>query len=451
MFLICFFRALQQIYNNQNSITNMKRLNYLFLFLAAIFLNGCSETGEETITYKINEPVFMSMDLFRKPVRVSPEPREIKKQGKIAFYQGFMYISEPEKGIHIIDNSNPKKPLVVGFIELIGNVDMAIKDDILYADSYIDMVWFDISNPANPKFLGRKENVFPESLPMTDNNYIYDYEQAYNRSKGIVVGWVVRERTEKYTYNRGSSGWWGGGFAKYDSAGPTSNLASGGGVGQTGSMSRFAIYKDCLYTVMNNVLGIFNIESKEPRQMGENFYVGWNVETIFSYKHYMYMGTPTGMLIYSVADPLKPKKLASVQHVYGCDPVVVEDDIAYVTIHAGNLCGQNANQLLIYNVENPETQKPKHIVTYEMTQPKGLGIDKGTLFICDEGLKVFNAADPMTIMAPENRLAHYKGMDGYDLIPFENVLMMIASDGIYQYDYSDLKNIKPLSKLTIGK
>ncbi len=428
----------------------MKKLNYLFLFLAAILLNACSETGEETITYKINEPVFMSMDLFRKSVRVSPEPQEIKKQGKLAFYQGFMYISEPEKGIHIIDNRNPSKPTAVGFVELIGNVDMAIKDNILYADSYIDMVWFDITNPANPKLLGRKENVFPAAMPATDNNYIYDYEQANDRSKGIVIGWVVRERTEKYIYTRGTSNWWGGGFEKMDGFGMTSN-AAGGGVGKTGSMSRFAIYEDFLYTVMNDQLGVFNIEAKEPKQVGENIYVGWSVETIFSYKHYMYMGTPFGMLIYSIADPLKPEQLASVQHVYGCDPVVVEDDIAYVTIHSGNLCGQDANQLLIYNVENPETQKPKHIVTYEMTQPKGLGIDKGILFICDEGLKVFNATDPMTIMAPENKLAHYKGMDGYDLIPFENVLMMIAADGIYQYDYTDVKNIKPLSKLPIGK
>lgn len=433
----------------------MKKLNYLFLILAAFLLNACSETGEETITYKINEPVFMSLDLFRQSVRVSPEPREIRKQGKLAFYQGFMYISEPEKGIHIIDNRNPAKPMSVGFIELLGNVDMAIKNNILYADSYIDMVWFDISNPANPKLLGRQENVFPTALPVTDNNYIYDYEQANDRSKGVVIGWVVRERTEKYINNRGLSNWWGDGFIgfeRFDGAGFNSASPSGGGgIGKTGSMSRFAIYKDFLYTVINDQLGIFNIESAAPKQVGENIYVGWSVETIFSYKHYMYMGTPFGMLIYSVADPIKPEKLASVQHVYGCDPVVVEDDIAYVTIHSGNLCGQDANQLIIYDVESPETQKPKHIVTYEMTKPKGLGIDNGTLFICDEGLKVFNAKDPMTIMADENRLAHYKGMDGYDLIPFKNVLMMIASDGIYQYDYSDVKNIKPLSKLPIGK
>jgi len=28
---------------------------------------------------------------------------------------------------------------------------------------------------------------------------------------------------------------------------------------------------------------------------------------------------------------------------------------------------------------------------------------------------------------------------------------MIASDGLYQYDYSDMKNIRQISKIPIGK
>jgi len=50
-----------------------------------------------------------------------------------------------------------------------------------------------------------------------------------------------------------------------------------------------------------------------------------------------------------------------------------------------------------------------------------------------------------------NRIAHYTGMDGFDVIPQNNILMMIASDGLYQYDYSDLNNIRQISKIPIGK
>ncbi|MFV0391295.1 MAG: LVIVD repeat-containing protein [Paludibacteraceae bacterium] len=420
----------------------MNKLNCIFYTLLVMILSACSNNVYETTTYKINEPVFMPTGIFRKSVKVNQESRNIEKQGKIAFYKNYMYLSEPEKGIHIIDNRNPSSPRQVGFIELIGNVDMAIKDNILYADSYIDLVWFDVSNPSSPLLSGRKEDVFPTALPIADNNFWYDYEKSMDKSKGVVIGWTVKERKDSYPapyFYR--IDWFSGGGVMMDAAG--SSKGTGGNVGLTGSMSRFAIYGNYLYTVLQDQLGVFNIEKSEPAKMGDNVYVGFNVETIFSYKENLFMGTPTGMLIYSANDPLNPVYESSLQHVYGCDPVVVENDVAYVTVHSGNNCGQNNNQLIVIDVK--DVKNPKAIVTYEMTKPKGLGIDNNTLFVCDEGLKVYDATNPKGIMV--NQLAHFKAMEGFDVIAFDNVLMMIAEDGIYQYDYSDLKNIKPLSKI----
>ena len=134
----------------------MKNLNVLIAIFTVVWLSGCAESREETVTYKINEPVFMPVEQFRQAVRVISEPMPLAKQGKIAFFKDYLYISEPEKGIHIIDNRNPEHPVSVGFIELLGNADMAIKDNILYADSYIDMVWFDISSPATQSFSDEK-------------------------------------------------------------------------------------------------------------------------------------------------------------------------------------------------------------------------------------------------------------------------------------------------------
>jgi len=236
--------------------------------------------------------------------------------------------------------------------------------------------------------------------------------------------------------------------ANYGFAGDKStNGGSGSSQGINGSMSRFSLYKDYLYTVINNTMSIFDLTKDKPEKAVESLYVGGNVETIFSYGENMFMGTPTGMMIYSVKDPLNPEYMSSVWHVFGCDPVVVEDDIAYVTVHSGNFCGQNTNELIVIDVK--DVKNPTHIVTYTMKNPKGLGIDNGTLFVCDDGLKVFNAAEPQKIMA--NQLAHYSGMDGFDVIPFNNVLMMIADDGLYQYDYTDVDKIKQISKIKVGK
>ena len=194
-------------------------------------------------------------------------------------------------------------------------------------------------------------------------------------------------------------------------------------------------------------MGVFDLSQRTPVVVADSIYVGWDVETIFSYKDYMFLGTPRGMLIYNVTNPVKPVYISSFQHFYGCDPVVVENDKAFVTVRSGNMCGQNSNELIIVDVSN--VKAPKQLASYAMTSPKGLGIDNGTLFLCDDGLKVYDATDPMIMMG--KNLAHYKGMDGYDVIPYDKTLMMIAGDGIYQYDYTDLNNIKPLSKLPIGQ
>lgn len=421
----------------------MKKLMSLFCVSLICLFCGCNDDMKvkETITYTVNKPVFMSADVFRSSVKVTTQPEEITQKGKICFYEGYLYISEPGKGIHIIDNRNPSSPASVGFIELMGNADVAIRNNMLYADSYIDLVWFDISNPALPVLKNRLENVFPQSYPPIEEGYIdYNLCTSEDAKESVVVGWTQEEETHTYEYYKNEQ--------MYNDAMPNSSGGSSGGLtGVNGSMSRFGLYKDYLYVVLNNQMSIFNLTGDKPEKAVENMSIGSNVETIFNYKDCMFMGTPTGMLIYSVADPLKPEFQSFMSHVYGCDPVVVENDIAYVTVHAGNNCGQNFNELIILNVS--DVKRPQPIVAYTMTKPKGLGIDNGTLFLCDDGLKIYNAEDPQTLMA--NRLAHYSGMDGYDVIPHNNVLMMIADDGIYQYDYSNLKEIKQLSKLAVKK
>ncbi|WP_313379879.1 hypothetical protein [Proteiniphilum saccharofermentans] len=424
----------------------MKKLTFLLLITGLFVLPGCKDYVDEYVTYTVNEPVFMSASEFRSAVDMEG-PKPIEKQGKIVFYDEYLYISQPEKGIHIIDNRNPSDPRNIAFIELLGNADMHVRDNMLYADSYVDLVWFDINDPAKPVLKGRKEEVFPEALPLTENGFGIDYDKFADRGNKVVVGWKTVEKKELVRNYKPR--WWSWGGVTEDLVYNDAASYSGGGVGVVGSMSRFAIYQDNLYTVMNNMLGIFDLSGETPVKTGEDIYVGFSVETIFSYKNCMFMGTPTGMIIYSLEDPLKPERQSMITHVFGCDPVVVENDIAYVTVRSGTFCGQDANELIVVDVS--DVKKPQHIVTYNMKNPKGLGIDNGTLFVCDDGLRVFNAENPSAIMYKDNILAHFKDIDGFDVIPFNNVLMMIAEDGIYQYDYTDVKSIRRLSRLPIGK
>lgn len=432
----------------------MKQLTNLLLALATIVLASCEPSVTEKVTYKINEPVFMSKTAFRASVKVNTKAEEIVTLGKICFYQGYLYISEPQKGVHIIDNRNPASPQNIGFIEVLGNADLAIRNNLLYADSFVDLVWFDISNPAAPTLQGRLEEVFPTALPVMLNEYGFDYAKTYeDKDNGIVVGWNVVERTEEIDDYRGS--WWGwgrgGGFVfgpmeSFDMA--TSTAPMGNSSGVNGSMSRFTLYDDKLYVVLNNYMSIFDITGQKPVKASDSMYIGWEVETIFSYKDNMFMGTPTGMIIYSVKDPLKPEFQSRISHAFGCDPVVVDNDLAYITVRSGNACGQNTNELIVVNVA--DVKLPKFIVSFDMVSPKGLGIDANKLFLCDDGLKVFQiTSNPREL--DKNLIKQVKGMAGFDLIPFNNTLMMIAEDGLYQYDYTDVNNITQLSKLSFVK
>ena len=422
-----------------------------FIALFVMLLSSCEDRVSETITYTINEPIFMPTATFRSSVKVSQQAHEITGYGKISYYNGYLYMSEPGKGIHIINNQDPANPQIIGYIELLGNADLSIRNNLLYADSYIDLVWFDVSNPAQPVLKGRLENVFPEAIPIINNGFGIDYSMSYGDDKpdGVIVGWREVVRTEPVEDYYGDGSFWRWGWMRGDVfAMSEKNFDSSfSGNSINGSMSRFSIYLDYLYVVINNQMAIFDLSTADPSKVAENIYIGWNVETIFSYKDHMFMGTPTGMLVYSVEDPVNPVYKSSIIHAFGCDPVVVEDDIAYVTVRSGNECGQNTNELIVIDVSN--TSKPKKLVSYTMTGPKGLGIDNKTLFVCDDGLKVYNATNPLTIMG--NELKHYKGMDGFDVIPFNNVLMMIADNGIYQYDYSNLNNITQISFIPVNQ
>ena len=83
----------------------MKKLMSLFCVSLICLFCGCNDDMKvrETITYTVNKPVYMSADVFRSSVKVTTQPEEITQKGKICFYEGYLYVSEPGKGIHIIE------------------------------------------------------------------------------------------------------------------------------------------------------------------------------------------------------------------------------------------------------------------------------------------------------------------------------------------------------------
>jgi hypothetical protein len=69
--------------------------------------------------------------------------------------------------------------------------------------------------------------------------------------------------------------------------------------------------------------------------------------------------------------------------------------------------------------------------------------------VCDQGLKVFDATNPLTVGSEQ--IKHFTSIHGFDVIPYKGTLMLIGNDGLFQYDYSDINNIKELGSIKVEK
>jgi hypothetical protein len=218
-------------------------------------------------------------------------------------------------------------------------------------------------------------------------------------------------------------------------------------VGLGGSLARFAVVGQALYAVDNTNLYVFNVSQAPIPQFDKTIPLGWGIETIFPYQNKLFMGAMNGMHIYNAEDAFNPSFLSTYIHITSCDPVVVQGNYAYVTLRNGTFCQGFSNQLEVIDISN--VTNPNLLKTYPMTNPFGLGLDGNTLFLCDgaDGLKVFDKTNPLDI----KQIAHHKGMQALDVIPLNNTLMMIAEEGIYQYDYQNVQNIQLLSVLKVQK
>ncbi len=418
----------------------------MFLLLIA---SGCTDKVFETFT--ANSPVYMSFDELRSAVKMTTA-REMNNPGKIYFKDQYIFINEKMMGVHVYDVSDPKNPQNKGFIEIPGNVDIAIKDNILYADSYVDLVSIDVSSFSKIAEVGRVRKVFPYTLPKYDEKYPL---AKVDEEKGVVTAWdvkSVRQELEQRYYPI----YYRNGFnaEKMDMA-----AYSGGGVGGAsgttygvgGSMARFGLFKDLLYIVNQNSLLTFKLNSSSEVTLLNTSYVSWNVETIFITDNHMFLGTQNGMIVNSLEVPERPSQIGSFSHMTSCDPVVIRGDLAFVTLKGGSACrGGTLNQLDVIQMSNSYS-KFTLLKSYPMYGPQGLGIDDDLLFICDgdAGLKIYNAADPLDIT--QHLIASFPSINAYDVIPINNYLFMIGDKGFMLYDYSNIQNIKQIGFIPVVK
>ncbi|HUQ96464.1 MAG TPA: hypothetical protein VM010_02280 [Chitinophagaceae bacterium] len=424
----------------------MKKVTFIFsaVLIALVFASGCvKDTVTQTYTYKLFRPIVQTTAAVRANIK-SNAAAAILQPGKLYIKDHFIFLNEVDKGVHIIDNSNPADPKNVAFINIPGNVDIAVKENTLYADLYTDLVAIDISNPRAAKVTKVVGNVFQ------DRFYGFYYG---GDSDVLITDWVIKDTTVTEEYmarnwrrvNRGGMVFedFVGGFALSSSA---YAAMPGAAKNMGGSMARFAVVNKRLYAIGQQQVNVFNVDNSAQPQFVTNVPVGFGIETLFPFKDKLFIGSTNGMFIYSIANPDNPAQLSLFTHVQSCDPVITDGNQAYVTLRSGTVCNGITNQLDVLDVAN--VQQPLLIKTYPLTHPQGLSKDGNLLFICDDGdgLKIYDATKPEALQL----LKTITGLQTYDVIAFGGRAIVVAKDGLYQFDYSDIKNIRQLSKLTLN-
>ena len=420
----------------------------LAILLTTLFTTGCEQDKctrtEEYIAY---EPVYKRIDEMRIPTTyVAAKP--LSSPGKIFYYKGYLLINEMHKGIHVIDNRNPEAPEKLGFIEIPGNIDMAVNENTLYVDSYLDLVAIDIKNPTSPVEVSRVQDVFQSFYSFDDQlGYLVEYVPTditrtidcgdFNWGRPIFFEGDMM-MAESGAFDKGL-----GGNRNFSSTSSVSSSVVSGG-----SMARFTVADDYLYTIDGAEIKIFDVKQSSPA-LKNQLTLQWGIETLFPMAGSLFIGSNAGLIIYDITNPEAPQYLSTFSHATACDPVVVQGNTAYVTLRDGTPCQGFVNQLDVVDVSN--LTNPSLIKSYSMQNPHGLSVLDETLYLCEGsfGLKTFDITNSKQIS--QNLLDHVTGLFAYDVIvlPPGDHVMVVGQNGLYQFDATDRSDLKQLSVLAI--
>lgn len=322
-------------------------------------------------------------------------------EAKIYLYNSYLVKTHPIDGMKIYSVAHPASPFTINTLAVEGTHDIAIVDTIMYADRWQSLILYDVNDMNNPKQI--------DSLPDIFNTYDFS---VMPMTEGVVEshGWSCFECIPA----------------------PRSDpvVTPSTQTGQGGLMARFIIVNEYLYCIDQSSLVVFMISDPAKPVYRNRVEIGWDIETIFAKDSLLFIGGRFGMYVYNISEPDLPDRLSELRHTRGCDPVVVEDTVAYVTVRDGTNCGAGTNQLIIIGIG--DIRNPVILKTYLFDSPAGLAVQNGTLYICDlkKGLKIFtftHASDLTEIFSFPSLLPH-------DVIVHNTILYTIGSTDINLYN-----------------
>ncbi len=322
------------------------------------------------------------------------EQRYFSDIQNVYLYDTLFFISDDYYTIHMYSVANPSSPELKGTIPLVGNSGLAVRDSIIYANSYSAILALKLHEDftydtlavikQDPDFCGN------EIMPTNEHHGFF------------ACGGMCLESVDMST-------------------------------GTGGSYAIFAVIDSFLYYIDDNSLVTLDISSPDTLIELSREYIDWTIETLFSTREYLYVGGRGGMYILDRVNPSHPKKVCTLQHFQAYDPVVVQDTIAYVTLRDGNWGGNAKDVLLVVNVADPSNAfVMDEISTFT---PYGLCISDSLLYVSNgyNGFSLFNVKNPMTV----SRIKYWDAPDTKDFIWSDSILYAMCFTEVRIYNVAN--------------
>ena len=240
----------------------------------------------------------------------------------------------------------------------------------------------------------------------------------------------------------------------------SATFAESGASPLSGSYSRTLAVDDFLYAVDATSVITFDLADRDdPVEVGrEN--VGLAIETIYHHDGNLFIGSREGMYTYSITDDGTPARRGRFDYntlrlpVEPCDPVVADANTAYATLYTDDAvetggCGRTTQVQSLVVMDITDLEEPTLVNTYDVETPRGLALAGDHLYVCndDAGITVMDVADPARAQA----VNFVAGLEAWDAIVQGDVLLVVGTEELVQFDISDRADPVELSRLPLPR
>ena len=227
-----------------------------------------------------------------------------------------------------------------------------------------------------------------------------------------------------------------------------------------GSYTRVLAVGDFLYAVDTRSVITYDLADRDNPVEVDRTDVGLAVETIFHLDGNLFIGSSLGMFTFTIAEDGHPVRRGTFDYslvtggVEPCDPVVANSTTAFATLYAEDAgvreCGGNRRDLeMLVVMDITDLDRPSLIRTYDTPTPRGLSLDGDLLFVCNDanGVTVYDVSDPARVTVVDR----IGDVMAWDAITDDGVLIVVGTEEVIQYDYSEPTQLVELSRLPYSR